>query len=94
MVMRMDATPNLEYRTRQECTEITAAGIRIKDREESEDFIEADTVIVAAGMVPNRAVIEEWRDSVRNLFPVGDCVRPQNIMEAVQGGYYAALDII
>jgi 2,4-dienoyl-CoA reductase-like NADH-dependent reductase (Old Yellow Enzyme family)/thioredoxin reductase len=94
LVMRMDATPNLEYRTHQECTEITTAGIRVKDREESEDFIEADTVIVAAGMVPNRAVIEEWRDSVRNLFPVGDCVRPQNIMEAMQRGYYAALDIL
>jgi 2,4-dienoyl-CoA reductase-like NADH-dependent reductase (Old Yellow Enzyme family)/thioredoxin reductase len=94
LVMRMDATPNLEYRTHQECTEITTAGIRVKDREESEDFIEADTVIVAAGMVPNRAVIEEWRDSVRNLFPVGDCVSPQNIMEAMQRGYYAALDIL
>jgi 2,4-dienoyl-CoA reductase-like NADH-dependent reductase (Old Yellow Enzyme family)/thioredoxin reductase len=94
LVMRMDATSNLEYRTNQECTEITTAGIRVKDRGESEDFIEADTVIIAAGMVPNRAVIEELRDSVRNFFPVGDCVRPQNIMEAMQGGYYAALDII
>jgi 2,4-dienoyl-CoA reductase-like NADH-dependent reductase (Old Yellow Enzyme family)/thioredoxin reductase len=94
LVMRMDATSNLEYRTDQECTEITTAGIRVKDREESEDFIEANTVIIATGMVPNRTVIEALRDSVRNFFPIGDCVRPQNIMEAMQGGYYAALDII
>ena len=94
LVMRMDATPNLEYRTHQECTEITTAGIRLKDRGGVKDFIEADTVIVATGMVPNSAVIEELRDSVRNFFPVGDCIRPQNIMEAMQGGYYAALDIV
>jgi 2,4-dienoyl-CoA reductase-like NADH-dependent reductase (Old Yellow Enzyme family)/thioredoxin reductase len=94
LVMRMDATANLRYRTNQKCMEITSAGIRIKDKEGKEDFIEADTVVIAAGMVPNRAVLEELRDSVRNFFPIGDCVKPQNIMEAMQGGYYAALDII
>jgi len=94
LVMRMDATPNLSYRTGQKCTEITADGIRTVDKVGMETFFEADTVVVAAGMAPNRATLEELRDSVRNFFPVGDCVKPQKIMEAMQGGYYAALDIL
>ena len=93
LVMKMDATPNLKYRTNQECTEITSGGIRIRDGE-SEEFIEADSVIISAGMVSDKTVVEELRDSVRNFFPVGDCVSPQNIMQAMQGGYYAALDIL
>jgi len=93
LVMRMDDTPNLKYMTNQECNEITTDGIRVKNGE-SEDLIEADSVIIAAGMVSNTDLVEELRDSVKNFFPVGDCVSPQNIMEALQGGYYAALDIL
>ena len=93
LVMKMDATPNLKYRTNQECTEITSGGIRIRDGD-AEDFIEADSVIISAGMVSDKTVVEELRDSVRNFFPVGDCASPQNIMQAMQGGYYAALDIL
>jgi 2,4-dienoyl-CoA reductase-like NADH-dependent reductase (Old Yellow Enzyme family)/thioredoxin reductase len=94
LVMRMDDTPNLRYMTGQECREITADGIRIVDKVEKEEFIQADTVVIAAGMVPNTETLDELRDSVRNFFPVGDCVKPQKIMEAMQGGYFAALDIL
>ena len=93
LVMKMDTTPNLKYMTNQECTEITSGGIRIRNGD-AEDFIEADSVIISAGMMPDRNVVEELRDSARNFFPVGDCVSPQNIMQAMQGGYYAALDIL
>jgi len=94
LVMKMDATPNLTYGTSQTCVEVTTDGIKVVDKEGKEEFIKADTVLVAAGMVPNTAILEELRDSVRNFFPIGDCVKPQKIMEAMQGGYYAALDIL
>lgn len=94
LVMKMDATPNLSYGTGQTCVEVTTDGIKVVDKEGKEEFIKADTVLVAAGMVPNTAILEELRDSVRNFFPIGDCVKPQKIMDAMQGGYYAALDIL
>jgi 2,4-dienoyl-CoA reductase-like NADH-dependent reductase (Old Yellow Enzyme family)/thioredoxin reductase len=94
LVMKMDAMPNLTYGTGQTCVEVTTDGIKVVDKEGKEEFIKADTVLVAAGMVPNTAILEELRDSVRNFFPIGDCVKPQKIMEAMQGGYYAALDIL
>ena len=50
--------------------------------------------LIEGGMVSNTAVLDELHDSVRNFFLIGDCLKPQNIMEAIQGGYYTALDII
>lgn len=94
LVMKMDETPNLSYRTCQKCVEVRPDGIKVEDKELREEFITADTVIVAAGMVSNKDNVEELRGSARNFFPVGDCVKPQMIMEAMQGGYYAALDIL
>ena len=94
LVMKMDDTPNLKYATGKKCTEITGDGIKVMDKYEKEEFVGADTVVIAAGMVSNKDTLDELRDSALNFFPVGDCVKPQKIMGAMQGGYYAALDIL
>jgi hypothetical protein len=54
----------------------------------------ADTVVLAVGMEPNSDTVERLRYCVPDFYPVGDCVKPQRIMEAMQGGYYAALDVL
>lgn len=94
MVMRMDETPTLEYRTGHKCIEIAPSGIKVADKEGKEHFIEADTVVLAAGMRSNSETVERLRECVPDFFPVGDCVKPLRILEAMQGGYYAALDIL
>ena len=94
MVMRMDETPRLEYRTGQKCIEIAPSGIKVADKEGKEHFIEADTVVLAAGMKSNSETVEQLRYCVPDFYPIGDCVQPQRIMEAMQGGYYTALDIL
>jgi len=94
MVMRMDETPTLEYRTGQKCIEITSSGIKVADREGREQNIESDTVVLAVGMRTNSETVELLRECVPNFYPVGDCVKPQRIMEAMQGGYFTALDIL
>ncbi len=94
MVMKMDEIPTLEYRTGQKCTEITSSGIKVVDKEGKEQTIDADTVVLAAGMQANSETVERLRECVPDFYPVGDCVKPQRIMEAMQGGYYAALDIL
>lgn len=94
MVMRMDKTPTLEYRTGQKCIEIAHSGIRVADSEGKEHFVEADTVVLAVGMRSNSETVEQLRYCVPDFYPIGDCVKPQRIMEAMQGGYYTALDIL
>jgi len=94
MVMRMDETPTLEYRTGQKCIEITSSGIKVADKEGREQIIESETVVLAVGMRSNAETVELLLGCVPDFYPVGDCVKPQRIMEAMQAGYFAALDIL
>ena len=94
LVMRMDATPTLQYRTGLRCMEITSFGVKVVDKTGNEEFIEADTVVLAAGMRSNSDTVDRLRDCVPDFSPIGDCVKPQRIIEAMQTAYYAALDIL
>ncbi len=94
LVMRMDATPTLEYKTGLKCVEVTASGIKVVDKEGRQQSIEADTVVLAVGMRSNSETVDRLRDCVPDFYPIGDCVKPQRILEAMQGGYFAALDIL
>ena len=94
LVMRMDATPTLAYRTGLKCAEITPAGVRVVDKTGKDGLIEADTVVLAAGMRSNSETVELLRDCATDFYPVGDCVKPQRILEAMQTAYFAALDIL
>jgi hypothetical protein len=38
--------------------------------------------------------VDRLRYCVPDFYPIGDCVKPQKILEAMQGGYFAALDIL
>ncbi|MDR1064834.1 MAG: FAD-dependent oxidoreductase [Oscillospiraceae bacterium] len=58
-----------------------------------EFLIEADTVIVAAGMRPRRSIADALRSLAPETAFVGDCVAAKNIREAVFRGYHAALDL-
>ncbi len=94
LVMRMDATPTLEYKTGLKCIEVTTSGIKVVDKQGRQQSIEADTVVLAVGMRSNSETVDRLRDCVPDFYPIGDCVKPQRILEAMQGGYFAALDIL
>ncbi|MDR0446452.1 MAG: FAD-dependent oxidoreductase [Oscillospiraceae bacterium] len=59
----------------------------------AEFLIEADTIIVAAGAKPQRAISDALRFIAPETAFVGDCVQVKNIREAVFRGYHAALDL-
>jgi 2,4-dienoyl-CoA reductase-like NADH-dependent reductase (Old Yellow Enzyme family)/thioredoxin reductase len=76
-----------------EYQEITDAGVVIKTATGEKKVIEADTVVLAAGSTPNNDLVEALRGKVDRLIPVGDCVEPRSIMEAVEEGFKAGLAI-
>ncbi len=94
LVARMKQTPTLQFFTGTKCLEITSSGIKVAGKDRKEQFIKADTVILAAGIKPNTDTVENLRNCIPEFYPVGDCVKPRRIMEAMQGGYFAALDIL
>ncbi|GAA3598181.1 FAD-dependent oxidoreductase [Kineosporia mesophila] len=52
--------------------------------------LHADTVISAFGLLPARTLVEQLLPDAR-VHPVGDCVQPAKVGEAVRSGYDAAL---
>ena len=77
--------------TGQRLEAVTDTGITVVDRYGRRTAITADSVVLAAGFVPDRRLIEEL-ETVPGLqvFEAGDCVRPRKIFDAIHEGHLAA----
>jgi pyruvate/2-oxoglutarate dehydrogenase complex dihydrolipoamide dehydrogenase (E3) component len=49
--------------------------------------IHADTIVIAAGARPNNRLAQALRGHVPEIYSVGDCVEPRNLMEAITEGF-------
>lgn len=56
------------------------------------ETLEADTFVMAVGSKPNNDLINKLPKSIA-VYPVGDCVKPRNIIDAVAEGAKAGLEI-
>lgn len=78
--------------------EITDHGVNYVDNEGNACTVEADSVILALGRVPNNALVEELSCFVKNeldgeLVEIGDCVKPLDQLNAIHDGFCAAYGI-
>ncbi len=72
---------------------VTDDGLICRDAFGREALVEGNTVICAAGQVPERKGIEKMREAAPWVREIGDCTRVANITAAIYQGYHAALDI-
>ena len=70
-------------------TEIREDGVRMSRGEEWRD-LPADTVVNAAGFVPNRALYDAVKNRVPEVYLLGDAAEPQNVYHAVHAAYETA----
>ena len=78
---------------RTTCNQVTDQGIVCADAEGKELVIPAETVILAAGMVPLREEALSLDVADGDFRMIGDCKRPRQILEAVREGYDAAMEV-
>jgi len=83
---------DIAVHTGQRLEAVTEEGIRIVDRFGRRTDIAVDTVVLAAGFRPDRALAEELRMTLPDLqvLEAGDCVRPRKIFDAIHEGHLAA----
>ena len=79
--------------TSTKCKEITAQGVIAVTPDGTEKLFEADTVICALGLRPKTALVDELRATKHNFIPIGDCVKTQQVTQAVRAGYDAAVSL-
>ncbi len=73
--------PGIQYR------EITQNGIHFINKEGKEDFLEADTIVLAAGSLPNSQAIEVATGKTKEqIYIIGDNREPRNIKSAIHDG--------
>lgn len=68
-------------------------GVKILDSEGREQLLEADTVLVAAGMRGTSGQYDGWHDLAEEVVFVGDCRKAAKILEAMRTGYCAGMTI-
>lgn len=71
---------------------VTDEGLLCRTHEE-EILLEADTVLLAAGMKVDQEQVNDFYHTAERVFMIGDCVKPGRVLEAVSLGYNRAIDI-
>ena len=71
---------------------VTDEGL-VCESKDDEILIPADSVICAAGRIPNRSAADALANSAPYVDTIGDCVKPGIVAQATFRGHFAALDI-
>lgn len=81
------------YLTGTTCVEITDEGIVVKGKDGALQTLQADHVILAAGMKAKNAFAESFGNCAPEFFVIGDCVKAATVHEAVTDAYRAAIQL-
>ncbi|MEE9399264.1 MAG: FAD-dependent oxidoreductase [Dehalococcoidales bacterium] len=73
--------------------EVTPSGIVVTTRDGERQTIEADTIVLAAGAIPEKKLYEDVKGRVKKVHCIGDCVEPRTIRTAIADGFHAGLEI-
>jgi len=73
--------------------EITESGVSVTNEKGNRQHLPAETVVLALGAIPIRELADSLKGKVRELYIVGDCLKPRKAMEAIHGGFYVACEL-
>ena len=79
---------NVAVMTQTQCLKIYRDGVDIRTAAGGQEHIACDTVLYAVGMVPESDQLKRFEDCADMVIPIGDCVKPGKIKEAVHTGYF------
>ena len=84
---------NVTVYTGLRASAVSEKGLSCTDKDGKEIIIEADTILLAAGMKSRTEAVDALRGTAPNVQVIGDCDRPLNIRNATFRAYHAGLDI-
>jgi 2,4-dienoyl-CoA reductase-like NADH-dependent reductase (Old Yellow Enzyme family)/NADPH-dependent 2,4-dienoyl-CoA reductase/sulfur reductase-like enzyme len=72
---------------------ITDKGAVVIDKGWNRFEIPADTVVLSLGFKPRTDIVDLFKDAAPDVYTIGDCVKPQGVMEAIHDGFNVAVEI-
>lgn len=92
LLMELKKVPVKIY-NEAECTAITSEGITVRNADDHEYTLLADTVIWAGGYLPMEEEAEQFRTLAYDFWKIGDCAQVRKIYNARREGYNAGSNI-
>lgn len=86
MLLDLLALYQVNMMTGSRVQSVSGEGVEIAGDQGSQ-FIRADTVVLAAGLEPDDSLCKALTKEVPDLYVIGDCQSPRNIMGAIWDGY-------
>jgi thioredoxin reductase len=78
---------SVEMLTNYRIIEVTDSGVIAIDRGQHVLDLDGDRVVLAIGLVPDKALYEQLKGAAREVYVAGDCVEPRRVGEATREGY-------
>lgn len=91
-LLRSMAENNVRILTSTTVKEITDTGVVVSGPD-GEQTVEADTVVAAFGVRPAKAIGEALGKYGAKVHPVGDCVEPRKVGDAINDAYALAFEL-
>lgn len=66
---------------------VSSEGVVITTRDGEERTVEVDTVVLAAGAIPDTTLYDAIKGKVSEVYRIGDCVEPRTIRDAIGEGF-------
>jgi 2,4-dienoyl-CoA reductase-like NADH-dependent reductase (Old Yellow Enzyme family)/thioredoxin reductase len=79
--------PDIKY------NKVTPSSIVVTNKDGERKTIEADTIVLAAGAIPENKLYKDIKGGVKKVHCIGDCVEPRTIRAAIADGFNTGLEI-
>jgi len=90
MLLDLLKNKEVEFMTNTSLEAVMDEGVNVVDRNFTRKTVLCDTVALALGLKPERGLYESLRRECTELYLIGDCKEPHNIMQAIWDGYHIA----
>lgn len=90
MTIDLLARSGAKIMTNSRVKAIAADTVQIIHKDQSEDQVAVDSVVLAMGMTSNCLLADQISGEVNKIYRIGDCREPRNVMNAVWDAYEIA----
>ena len=89
--IQLEGKADIRLNTRAE--KITEQGVVVRNADGTQETIPADTVFCAVGLKPRGDVRDELIGVAPFFYPIGDCMQPAQMFQALSQGHFTGRDI-
>ena len=83
----------VQFKTEVKIEEITKGGVIVIDKQWNRFEIPADTVVLSLGFRAPTAAVKAFQELAPDVYVIGDCANPRNLMHAIHDGFNVAVEI-